>query len=85
MAVMSNGDRALVQQRMMERLSRGRESMGLTKPQLLVAVNDADQWVSDNAVSFNNTLSATAQTTLTKQQKAELLMFVVSRRFEVDA
>ena len=85
MAILSNGDRGVAQRRLMERLSRDREPMGLNKPDLLSAVNDADQWVSDNAVGFNSALSVGAQATLTKQQKAELLMFVVSRRFEVDA
>ena len=85
MAIMNSGDRGVAQQRLMGQLSRDRDPMGLTKPELLAAVNDADLWVSDNAASFNTALSSTAQATLTKQQKAELLMFVVSRRFEVDA
>ena len=85
MAILSNGDRGVAQRRLMDRLSKDREPMGLNKPDLLAAVNDADQWVSDNAVGFDSALSVRARAALTRQQKAELLMFVVSRRFEVDA
>lgn len=44
------------------------------------AVAAADQWVSDNAASFNAALPAAFRTTATNAQKAALLAFVALRR-----
>ena len=64
-----------------------RETSGipLSKSQIRAAVVTTDQWISDNAANFNNSLPAAAKTNLTKKQKSKLLRFVLFRRWEVDA
>jgi hypothetical protein len=56
---------------------------GVTKTDLLAAVNAADDWADANAGSFNAALPLPARNVLTARQKAALLMFVISKRFEV--
>ena len=59
------------------------ELLDLSKQELRDAVNAVDDWVDDNAAAFNQALPVDARTALTAAQKAELLMRVVRRRFEV--
>lgn len=57
--------------------------LNLSKTELRAAVNAIDAWVDANAASFNNAIPQPARTQLSARQKAELLMFVVRRRFEL--
>lgn len=84
MAVMTAGDRQaccaqFIRERAPSLLS------GLTKPDLRAAVEAIDQWVSDNALTLNLAFPQPARANLTAVQKAELLMFVVTKRFRVGA
>lgn len=81
MAIMADGDRATVHREVMQKLSRINEACGVTKGDLRAAVNAADQWVSDNAASFNSALPLPARTALTASQKARLLLMVIAKRF----
>ena len=82
MALMSDSNRAAAWAEYMRELSDEREAVGaLTKQELRTALNDIDQWVSDNAAAFNTAISQPARGVLTSAQKARLLMFVVRKRF----
>lgn len=83
MAVLSTNDRAAAYQALMDRMSADREPQPLTKAQLLAAIGAADDWVDANAASFNTGLTAAARTGLTARQKALVLVYVVSRRFDI--
>lgn len=83
MPVLADSDRVVVIRRIMERLSKSRHAMALTKPELRAAVNAIDQWLDGNAASFNVALPQPARTVLTPMQKAELLAAVALRKFEV--
>lgn len=81
MAVLSNADRAAVHVALMQDLSRALESCATIKADLRAAIDAADQWVSDNAASFNTALPQPARGQLTAAQKSRLLVAVVSKRF----
>ena len=86
MAVMNATDRAEVNAEFQRVLSDLREPLGaVTKHNVLAAVNAIDQWVSDNAASFNAALPQPTRAQLTASQKARLLVAVVTRRFKVGA
>jgi hypothetical protein len=51
--------------------------------ELRAAVDAIDQWIDDNASSFNSSIPQPARSSLTAKQKARLLVWVVRRRFEV--
>lgn len=85
MAILSEQERAALRSSLAQALSRRFESVTLTKSELKAAVDAADQWVENNKVAFNNALPVAAQAGLTTSQKAELLLFVVRHRFDVEA
>ena len=67
---------------LMRELSRQRASISLTKPELRAAVDAVDAWVEANAASYNSAIPQPARGALSAQQKAQLLMYVVTKRFE---
>lgn len=84
MAVLDESSRAGVHSDHMEFLSARRDSTGvLLKPDLRAAVDAVDDWVDSNASSFNAALPEPAKSVMTAAQKAELLLFVVKRRWEI--
>ncbi|MCK5603615.1 hypothetical protein KAR91_17145 [Candidatus Pacearchaeota archaeon] len=66
-------------------LSNRLDPCGLTKAELRAAVVAIDVYVEDNAAAINNTLPLPARTVLTKAQKAEIMVLVLEKRYEVDA
>lgn len=84
MAIMSDTDRAAVHAEIMRNIPG---SIGILKAELRAALDAADQWVSDNAASFNAALPLLlpARSTLTTAQKAWLLSAVIERRYNVGA
>lgn len=52
----------------------------LTKTDLRAAVNATDQWIDDNASSFNTAIPQPARGQLTTTQKTILFCFVAMRR-----
>ena len=85
MAVMDATNRAKAMAELMREISDVREPCAITKPDLLAAINAADDWVNSNSASFNSALPTAARNGLTTSQKARLLMFVVRQRFVVGA
>ena len=80
MAVLVDSDRQGVWARWMR---DNTSSCSVNKPDLRTAVNAIDQWVDDNAASFNLAIPQPARANLTAKQKAWLLTYVIRRRFEV--
>jgi hypothetical protein len=58
---------------------------GVTKADIQAAIAAVDDWVVNNAASFNGALPLAARQGLTAAQKARLLLYVVRRRFETGA
>ena len=84
MAVLSTADRNIIWQKWMEDCSSQRLALpGLVKDNILAAINAADSWADSNAVSYNSALPLPARTSLTAKQKADILLYVIRRRFEV--
>ncbi len=82
MAVLSDGDRVIVWAKYMEDTSSDRITIGMSKPELRAAVNGVDDWVNDNAVSFNNAFPEPSKSALTNKEKVALLTRVVYKRWE---
>lgn len=83
MAKLPEQDRADLHADFQRLSSRSREAIGLTKAELRDAVDAVDDWIDDNALSFNNALPVAAKAALTGKQKLRMLMSVMKRRFEV--
>lgn len=83
MADLSAAQRRNIWATFMRQASADRQDLGLTKSDLLAAVDATDAWVDDNAGAFNQALPAAARSALSAAQKTRLLFFVASKRFEV--
>lgn len=81
MAVLSAGDRAEISAEYQREISMVRESLGLTKADLLAAVNALDDFFNTNATAVNNAIPQPARGALTSAQKARLLVFVIRQRY----
>lgn len=57
----------------------------MTKAELRAFIDAVDQWISDNAASFNSALPQPARTVLTNSDKARGLMLVAGKRYNVGA
>jgi hypothetical protein len=57
------------------------ENYSITKQDLKAAVNAVDQWVSDNASSYNNALPTAARNAMSVTEKARLLQYVTQKRY----
>ena len=82
MALTSDADRLVGANDFM---SEARDLAGVTFPytktDIRAAYNAADQWVSDNAASYNTALPTTFRNAATASEKARLLMHVIRVRF----
>jgi hypothetical protein len=84
MAVLSDAERAELSAYFQSIESSKRTVLtGLLAADLKAAVDGIDQWVEDNTTAFNQAIPQPARAALTTQQKAQLLFYVVRRRFEV--
>lgn len=83
MAVLSDSERLALWSRFMSDASSERQPLPLTKADLRAAVNAIDGWVDSNATAFNTAIPLPARSVLTAKQKAQILMYVVRRRFEI--
>lgn len=83
MAVLSSAERQAILARFGSDLSAARTAFNTTKPNLIAAINAIDDWVEANTAAFNTAIPQPARGELTAQQKAQLLFYVVRRRFEV--
>lgn len=83
MAVLSNADRHEIMADAIRK--NGQEAgtpFGLSKPELLAAINAIDDWVNANAAAFNTAIPQPARGVLTAARKARLLAFVAMKRYE---
>ncbi len=83
MAVLPDSDRKEIFANWMREISSRREAANIMKADLRAAFNAIDDWVDNNTSSFNTAIPLPARTSLTAKQKAELLMFVIKKRWEV--
>lgn len=83
MTLLDETSRADLWAELMRDLSRERETIALTKPELRAAVDAVDQWIEDNQASFNAALPAAARAGLTTKQKVKLFFYVAQKRFKV--
>lgn len=84
MAVLSEADRAACWSDFMAEQSANHSTLGdMTKAELRALVDAVDNWVNDNAASFNAALPEPAKTELTARQKARMLLHVVDKRWKV--
>jgi hypothetical protein len=83
MAVLTDENRIAVWAKYMEDVSSDRTSIGISKVDLRAAINGVDDWVNDNAVSFNNAFPEPSKSALTNKEKAAILFRVVNKRWEV--
>jgi hypothetical protein len=58
----------------------GTDPSAFTKAELRAAVDAADQWLDDNAASFNSALPVAFRTTANQAQKNLLVSFVTEMR-----
>ncbi len=85
MAELISDDRKIIWSAYMDDLSSRRESITLTKLELRAAVDAVDTWINDNQASFNSAIPNPARTNLMANQKAELLLYIVKKRYEIGA
>lgn len=82
MAVLSNGDRTLVETAV-NRDVAVIQGIAITKPDLRAAINAIDDWVDSNSSAFNTAIPQPARGGMTTKQKAALLLYVVNQRYLV--
>lgn len=83
MAVLTSAERQALWAELMRDLSNRGEPVALTKQDLRAALDAADDWAEANAASFNAAIPQPARAQLTARQKAMLLAWVITRRWEV--
>lgn len=83
MAVLSDAERAFVSALFQSTICSRREAFGtLTKAEVRAAINGLDDYMNTNAAAINSAIPQPARAQLTVPQKAELLKFVITRRYE---
>lgn len=80
MAVMTSPQRAACAGKFQQSYGAG-ESIAVNKTDVRAALDAVDQWVSDNAASFNTALPTAFKNNATASQKARLLQYVVAERY----
>lgn len=80
MAELNTTDRQRIWRGLMRYWSNLREICGVSKTELLAAVNSTDTWIDDNQLSYNQALPSAAQSGLTATQKTLLFCAVALMR-----
>ncbi len=83
MAALSDSDRFSVWAQYMSDAGSERQAPPLSKVDLRAAINAIDDWVDTNTTAFNNAIPQPARGALTTKQKANLLLYVVTKRYKV--
>ncbi len=78
MAVLPEADRVDVWG---EHMARNTEEYSLGKADLRAVVDAADVWAQDNKASYNAALPLPGRTALSTQQKADVLVRILRKRF----
>lgn len=81
MATLTTQQRSEVRAELMQFFSNDRESIGITKADLLAAVDALDDFMHTNAAAVNSAIPQPARSALTTAQKARLLAYVVLKRY----
>jgi molybdopterin-guanine dinucleotide biosynthesis protein len=81
MAVLTDPNRTELRAELMRIFSHDGETVSITKPDLLAAINGLDDYVHTNAAAINTAIPQPARGALTTAQKARLLAFVVLKRY----
>ena len=77
-------DKTVLLTTLMQVLSRERAPLpNITKPDLVGLIGAVDDWIDDNAASYNTALPTVARNNLSASNKAGLLYMVCLRRWEV--
>lgn len=85
MAVLSTAKRREAWAQMHADISAERESIAVTKDDLLAVFNALDDWFDANAATVNQAIPQPQRSALTARQKARILMLVLAKRFDVGA
>ena len=80
-ALLTLDKRMRIRQLMGEAISTNRELFNVEKPAFDAAIEAVDQWVENNAASYNLSLPLQVRTVLTTSQKSMLLLYVMALRF----
>lgn len=83
MAILSDNNRIDIWAEVMREMSSNNDTISFTKQEFRAAINAIDQWVDDNAASFNAAIPQPVRGALTAKQKAGLLNSVIQKRFKV--
>jgi hypothetical protein len=84
MAVLSNADRLACWAEVMRDVTNINGAAGaVSKADLRAAIDATDQWIDDNATSYNQALPATVRTAFSAKQKAILYSIVSLKRYGV--
>jgi len=83
MAVLSAADQVAVTSSYTRLVCERREAVPIRKAELRAAITAVDAWADSNQASFNSAIPLPARTSLTARQKAEILLFVIRRRWEL--
>ena len=81
MATLPSGILTEVSNRTMQELSAILENINLSRSDFEAVVVATDQWISDNAAAFNQSLPDPGRTNLTSNQKWRIFRAVADRRF----
>lgn len=81
MATLSEGARQEIWRKLMKQWSKDHTPTSLLAVEVKAAVDAVDQWIDDNAVSYNNALPAAAKAAMSAGEKARLLSMVALARF----
>ena len=80
MATLLTVDRERIWRGLMRYLSRLRQTLALSKAELLAAVGATDGWIDSNQAGYNAALPEAARTNLTAEQKTLLFCAVALMR-----
>ena len=82
MAVLSDANRFLVWADWMQ---ENAELCSITKADLRAAINAADDWANSNAAAYNTAIPQPARGALTSAQKARILTYIITKRWQLGA
>ena len=80
MAALTENDRV---ECWIQHMTENLEDIGITKSELRSAINATDEWIDDNAASYNSSIPQPARGAMTEKQKTLMFMIVASKRFGV--
>lgn len=80
---MNAAQKAELKAEIMQAWSDALETISINKPALAEAITATDDWIADNAASYNQALPAAVQSGLNAAQKTMLFAYVAMKRYGV--